>query len=67
MWTPRALWSHWSMDLSIRIMAKEFEIIEMGVEEGVDLGPESKVLYFPMWCYKGDLFNVQCFISRHHH
>ena len=30
------------------IKTKEIEIFEVGVEEGVDLGP--------MWCYRGELF-----------
>ena len=33
------------------VETKEFEIVEIGLKEGVDL--ISKILYFPMWCYKG--------------
>jgi hypothetical protein len=31
-------------------MTKEFEMTEIGVEEGA---PKLKILYFPMWCYRG--------------
>ena len=29
-------------------MSKEFEIVEIGVEESVDLGSGIKIIYFPM-------------------
>jgi hypothetical protein len=39
-------WACWQL----RIMAKGFEIVVIIVEEGVDLGMESKIIYFPIWC-----------------
>jgi hypothetical protein len=53
------------MDLGIRSlskiasvnMSKECEINEIRVKEGVDLCSGIKILYFPMWCNKGDLFH----------
>jgi hypothetical protein len=37
-------------------MTKEFETVEIRVEEGVDLAPELNNLYFPMGCYMGEIF-----------
>ena len=37
-------------------MTKEFETIEIIIEEGVDLASELNNLYFPMWCYRGGIF-----------
>ena len=38
-------------------MTNEFEIVEIRVEEGVDLGFGNQgILYFPMWCHMGNSF-----------
>jgi hypothetical protein len=62
MWTSPALWNYPANDSSFRSLSrtKEFEIAEIGVEEGIDLDLESKILYSPMWCYGGTIlsFNV---------
>ena len=36
---------------------KEFEIVESGVEEGLDLGSKIKGTMLPLWCYRGKLFH----------
>lgn len=46
------------------MMAKEFEIAKIGVEEGVVLGLESNILCFPIWCYRGNPSIVQCVCKR---
>jgi hypothetical protein len=68
MWTSPALWNYPANDSSIRSLSrtKEFEIAEIGVEEGIDLDLESKILYSPMWCYGGNYFIVQCCESGQH-
>ena len=71
MWTPPAFWNHPANDSSSRSLSrtKEIEIAEIaeiGVEEGIDLDLESKILYFPMWCYGGNCFMVQ-FCERGQH
>ena len=48
-------------------MTKEFEIVEIGVEEGVDLGSEIKDSFLPNLVLKGKFFMVQCCISGRHH
>jgi hypothetical protein len=37
--------------LAIANQDPKFEIVEIEVEGGVDLGSRSKTLYFPGWCY----------------
>jgi hypothetical protein len=37
-------------------MIKEFQIVQSGVEEGVDLGIESKILLLSIWCQSGEFF-----------
>ena len=51
-----------------RIKIKEFEIVEIRIEEGVDIGYEIKYSLFPNMLPKGgDSLIVQCCVSGRHH
>ena len=51
----------------MRIVTKEFEIIEIGVEEGVDLGSKIKDSLLPnVVLYHGNSFIMQCCVSAQH-
>ena len=41
--------------------------IEFELRKGLSLVPYSKIIFFPMWCYGGNSFIVQCCVGRTHH
>lgn len=70
MWTPLGLWSHpangfkyqkLEQSQQLRIKTNIFEMVEIGVEDGVNLGFESKDSLLPYPVIQGgtiSLFNV---------